>query len=60
MDALPWPRVAAPVHWDAVEQAAAEGRSEPLTFLADDVLPRIESDGDLFRPLLEREPELPG
>jgi bifunctional non-homologous end joining protein LigD len=50
---LPWPTVAAPVTWEEVE------RSGPLTFLADDVVQRLDSDGDLFADVLELEQPLP-
>jgi bifunctional non-homologous end joining protein LigD len=50
---LPWPTVAAPVTWEEVE------RSGPLTFLADDVVQRLDSDGDLFADVLELEQALP-
>ena len=50
---LPWPTVAAPVTWEEVERAG------PLTFLADDVLKRLDRDGDLFADVLELEQALP-
>jgi bifunctional non-homologous end joining protein LigD len=46
--AAPWPTVSTPVSWEEVERAAAERRPELLTFLAGDVLPRVERLGDLF------------
>jgi bifunctional non-homologous end joining protein LigD len=54
-----WPTVATPVRWDEVEQAVAEGRPELLTFLVDDVLERVDSEGDLFARTLTREQSLP-
>jgi bifunctional non-homologous end joining protein LigD len=56
---MPWPTVAAPVTWEELERAAANGRPEMLTFLADDVLERIDRDGDLFADVLELEQSLP-
>lgn len=50
---LAWPTVATPVTWAEVEQADA------LTFLGDDVLARIERDGDLFADVLTLEQRLP-
>jgi bifunctional non-homologous end joining protein LigD len=50
---LAWPTVAAPVTWDEVE------RGEALTFLGEDVLERIERDGDLFADVLTLEQRLP-
>ena len=46
--AAPWPTVSTPVSWEEVERAAAERRPELLTFLAEDVLRRVERVGDLF------------
>jgi bifunctional non-homologous end joining protein LigD len=56
---LPWPTVSTPVAWDEVERAAAERRPESLTFLAEDVLERLEHEGDLFAEVLELEQSLP-
>jgi bifunctional non-homologous end joining protein LigD len=56
---LPWPTVSTPVSWDEVEGCSAEGRPETLTFLAEDVLTRLERDGDLFADVLEVEQALP-
>jgi bifunctional non-homologous end joining protein LigD len=50
---LAWPTVAAPVTWDEVERADA------LTFLGEDVLERVERDGDLFAEVLTLRQELP-
>jgi bifunctional non-homologous end joining protein LigD len=56
---LPWPTAATPVEWGEVERAVALARPEALVFLADDVLKRIERDGDLFSDVLEVEQSLP-
>jgi len=50
---LPWPTVATPLTWDEVE------RAEALTFLGEDVLARVERDGDLFAEVLTLEQGLP-
>jgi bifunctional non-homologous end joining protein LigD len=57
---LPWPTVATPVTWEEVEATASEARPELLTFLADDVIERLESRGDLFADVVELKQELPG
>ena len=50
---LAWPTVATPVTWHEVE------RGDALTFLGEDVLERIERDGDLFAEVLTLRQELP-
>jgi bifunctional non-homologous end joining protein LigD len=50
---LPWPTVAAPVTWGEVESG------DTLTFLGEDVLARVERDGDLFADVLTLAQELP-
>ena len=44
------PTVSTPVSWDEVAACTAP---EDLVFSSDDVLARVERDGDLFRPLLD-------
>jgi bifunctional non-homologous end joining protein LigD len=56
---MPWPTVATPVAWEEVEQAATDGRSELLTFFAEDVIQRLDRHGDLFADVLELEQSLP-
>ena len=56
---MPWPTVATPVTWDEVERAVQERRAELLTFFADDVVERVDSHGDLFEDVLQREQSLP-
>jgi bifunctional non-homologous end joining protein LigD len=51
--ARPRPTVSTPLDWDELADPGA------LTFEADDVLERIERDGDLFAPVLELRQELP-
>jgi len=43
------PTVSAPVTWAEVESCRAAG---DLVFTSDDVLARVDRDGDLFAPLL--------
>lgn len=45
------PLVATPVRWEELEEAVARERPELLVFTPDDVLARIERDGDLFEAL---------
>ena len=56
---MPWPTVATPVSWDELERAARDVRPELLTFLADDVVERLDRHGDLFEDVLQREQSLP-
>jgi len=56
---LPWPTVATPVTWEEVERAAGDGGAELLTFLADDVVERVDREGDLFEGVLHAEQSLP-
>ncbi|WP_411101891.1 non-homologous end-joining DNA ligase [Streptomyces sp. cmx-4-9] len=44
------PTVSAPVSWDEVEACRSPA---DLVFLADDIAPRLERDGDLFAPLTD-------
>ncbi|MCU1497106.1 MAG: hypothetical protein JWM47_1059 [Acidimicrobiales bacterium] len=54
--ARPHPTVSTPVTWDEVA-SAADG--EPLTFLAGEVLDRVDTLGDLWAPTVEQVQELP-
>jgi bifunctional non-homologous end joining protein LigD len=51
--------VSTPLRWGEVEAAADSGRLEDLRFMPDDVLARIEADGDLMAPVLAVTQELP-
>ena len=51
------PTVSAPVSWDEVA-ACADGDVE-LRFLSDEVLARVDVDGDLFEPVLTTQQDLP-
>ncbi|HEY5051805.1 MAG TPA: non-homologous end-joining DNA ligase [Solirubrobacterales bacterium] len=53
------PTVSTPIGWDEVEHAVESDDASLLVFEADDVLKRIERDGDLFAPVLELQQELP-
>ena len=55
--ARPRPTVSVPLHWAEVEAAAAGGPVPQIE--ADGAVGRLESDGDLFAPLLELEQRLP-
>ena len=58
--ARPQPTVSTPVTWDEVADAAD---GAPLTFVAADVLARVEEHGDLFADTLtvvQQLPEVPG
>ena len=57
--AMPFPTVATPVMWEEIEQSAAEQRPKVLTFVARDVLARIERIGDLFASSVSLGQELP-
>jgi bifunctional non-homologous end joining protein LigD len=54
--AVPEPRVSTPVTWDEVEAAK---KATDLSFEAPDVLDRVESQGDLFAPVLDVTQTLP-
>jgi bifunctional non-homologous end joining protein LigD len=53
------PTVSTPLAWDEVEDAVARQDADALRFEAPDVLARVERDGDLLAPLIDREQELP-
>jgi len=53
------PTVSTPVSWEEVEGALERDDRECLVFEAGDVLERIERQGDLFAPVLERKQQLP-
>ncbi|HVW31410.1 MAG TPA: ATP-dependent DNA ligase, partial [Acidimicrobiia bacterium] len=55
--ARPAPTVSAPLHWAEVEAAAAGGPVPRIE--AGEAVRRLESDGDLFAPLVELEQRLP-
>jgi bifunctional non-homologous end joining protein LigD len=51
------PTVSAPLTWREVESAARTGRAP--RFVADNVVRRVEADGDLFAPVLTTKQRLP-
>jgi bifunctional non-homologous end joining protein LigD len=53
------PSVSTPLLWQEVEDAIDSGEGESLSFLADDVLARVEQHGDLLAPVLSLVQELP-
>ena len=55
--ARPEPTVSTPVTWDEVDAATGGGGS--LSFLAGEVLQRVQRSGDLFAPVLEVHQKLP-
>jgi bifunctional non-homologous end joining protein LigD len=57
--ARPRPTVSTPVTWEEVERLLGAEDPDLLAFEADEVLKRMESQGDLFRPVLELEQSLP-
>jgi len=57
--AQPRPTVSTPLTWDEVSDAYDDGDPDALVFEAGDVLERVERVGDLYRPNLELEQELP-
>jgi bifunctional non-homologous end joining protein LigD len=53
------PTVSAPVTWDEVEAGSRRRSADVLSFEHDDVLDRVERDGDLFAPVLTLRQALP-
>ena len=51
--ARPRPTVSTPVRWEELDDPAA------LSFESDEVLARVERDGDLFEPVQALQQELP-
>jgi bifunctional non-homologous end joining protein LigD len=54
------PTVSAPLRWSEIEAAVASGDAGALVFEADQVLRRVEKDGDLFASLERLKQNLPG
>jgi bifunctional non-homologous end joining protein LigD len=57
--ARPRPTVSTPVTWEEVEKVVDAADPSVLSFEADEVLARVERDGDLFAPVVELEQTLP-
>ena len=53
------PTVSTPLRWEEVEGVLESGDPEELAFTSDRVLARVAEHGDLFRPVIELEQELP-
>ena len=53
------PTVSTPVTWDEVATALKKKNAGSLTFEAQDVLKRVEKQGDLFAPVLSLKQQLP-
>jgi bifunctional non-homologous end joining protein LigD len=53
------PTVSTPLSWDEVERCASKEDPDVVVFEAEDVLKRIDKDGDLFAPVLELKQRLP-
>jgi bifunctional non-homologous end joining protein LigD len=53
------PTVSTPVTWDEVRACLESGDPERLVFTSDEVIARVERDGDLFAPVLSLRQELP-
>jgi len=53
------PTASTPVDWDEVKSALKKKDAKRLTFLSDDVLKRVEKNGDLFEPVLKLKQKLP-
>lgn len=52
------PTVSTPVDWDEVKSALKKKDAKRLSFVSDEVLKRVEKDGDLFEPLLKLKQKL--
>jgi len=53
------PTVSTPVTWEEVTAALKKRDANRLTFISDDVLKRVEKQGDLFEPVLKLKQKLP-
>lgn len=53
------PTVSTPVTWKEIEAALKKKNSKILSFEADDVLKRVQKQGDLFEPVLKLKQKLP-
>lgn len=53
------PTVSTPVTWDEIEAVHGSRDMMSLSFEADDVLDRVEAQGDLFRPVVDLKQRLP-
>lgn len=53
------PTVSTPLDWDELKSAAKKNDASRLSFLSDEVLKRVEKEGDLFEPILKLKQKLP-
>jgi bifunctional non-homologous end joining protein LigD len=53
------PTASTPLRWEEVDAVLASRDPEALAFTSDQVLARVAEHGDLFRPVVELEQELP-
>ncbi|HEX4644898.1 MAG TPA: non-homologous end-joining DNA ligase [Verrucomicrobiae bacterium] len=53
------PTVSTPVTWDEVRSALKNKDAGRLSFVSDDLLKRVEEQGDLFEPVLKLKQKLP-
>lgn len=53
------PTVSTPVTWDEIETASKKKNAKSLTFESEDVLKRVQKDGDCFEPVLKLKQKLP-
>ena len=54
------PRASTPLTWEEVERAWQADDAELLSFTPNEVLQRLDDDGDLFAPVAEGDQVLPG
>lgn len=52
------PTVSTPVDWDEIKSALKRKKAERLVFTSDQVLKRVEKEGDLFEPVLKLKQKL--
>jgi bifunctional non-homologous end joining protein LigD len=57
--ARPRPTASTPVTWDEVEKLVKKKDPELLSFESDEVLARVDKQGDLFAPVVELKQKLP-
>lgn len=57
--ARPRPSVSTPLRWDEVERLAARREADLVRFTPEEVLARVEKEGDLFAPVLTMRQRLP-
>ena len=53
------PTVSTPVTWEEIQKAIKKNDQGLLTFEAEEILTRVEKQGDLFAPVLKQKQKLP-